>query len=79
MNNLDFRTYSLSLSDKEHLKIYAVKLISEGANTKEQLYTRIRMVAKILSEINEAKVKVKEVKASNNLHMAKDLHAVGIK
>ncbi|UOO91651.1 MULTISPECIES: hypothetical protein [Vitreoscilla] len=50
--------YTLTMADKERLKDYALKLIgTDKVNTKEQLYTRIRTVAKLLSDINETQVK----------------------
>ena len=69
MNELDLTAYTLSKNDKERLKDYTLKLISSNEmRTKEMLYTRIRMVAKILSDINEAKViEANKAAAQNNL------------
>lgn len=57
MNDLDLSAYALSKYEKERLKDYTIKLVgSNDLRTREMLYSRIRNMAKVLSDINEARV-----------------------
>lgn len=69
---MDWGMYTLTMADKERLKDYALRLIgSDKIDTKEQLHTRLRTVAKVLSDINETKVKQVNVPVLANSHIEK--------